>query len=497
MVALAKIGLDAPDWKILPLFAERLTRPDQEIRETSALAMGISQMPESVPNLIALLKDDETGRKLTGRSNVDDRTRTFAAYGLGLVAHATSNTDVKRSAFDALKAILDDDNESSRNIKIGVINAMRLIRPNVQGNEADAKLRQDVIDSLWAYYEKKLGQGEQQIQAHVPPAIATLLGRGGDKTGKFKDAFAGELEEKFGKRANNVYESAALALGTLCEATKADEKYSKALLDYSENGREPQARYFATMALAQIGGEKNRIDLLKKLEKARTIEKPWAAISLGVLAFNTAQAQGANAAVDSTIGSALQRTLNDEKNDDVQAATAVALGLCKFVDAADDIRQLLDKYKKRDELAGYLCIGLALMDDRRSIELIREIVKTSVRRPDLLKQAAIALGKMGDKQAAKDLTDLLTDVQDRNLAKLAAISSALGFIGDHRTIDPLVKMLHDDTLPELSRAFAAVALGGVADKEELPWNSKIAVDLNYRAAVETLTNQVSGILDIL
>ena len=43
----------------------------------------------------------------------------------------------------------------------------------------------------------------------------------------------------------------------------------------------------------------------------------------------------------------------------------------------------------------------------------------------------------------------------------------------------------------------AVALGGVADKEPLPWNSKIAVNLNYRAAVDTRTNGSSGIWDIL
>ena len=77
------------------------------------------------------------------------------------------------------------------------------------------------------------------------------------------------------------------------------------------------------------------------------------------------------------------------------------------------------------------------------------------------------------------------------------IASALGFIGDRRTISPLVKMLFNPELTEISRAFAAVALGGVADKEPLPWNSKIGTDMNYRAAVETLTNQVNGILDIL
>ena len=58
-------------------------------------------------------------------------------------------------------------------------------------------------------------------------------------------------------------------------------------------------------------------------------------------------------------------------------------------------------------------------------------------------------------------------------------------------------MLFDQSLTDLSRAFAAVALGGVADKEPLRWNSKISVNMNYRAAVETLTNGSSGILDIL
>ena len=57
--------------------------------------------------------------------------------------------------------------------------------------------------------------------------------------------------------------------------------------------------------------------------------------------------------------------------------------------------------------------------------------------------------------------------------------------------------MQNESITPLSRAFAAVALGGVADKEPLRWNSKIAVDMNYRAAVETLTNRQSGVLDIL
>jgi hypothetical protein len=59
-------------------------------------------------------------------------------------------------------------------------------------------------------------------------------------------------------------------------------------------------------------------------------------------------------------------------------------------------------------------------------------------------------------------------------------------------------MLQSDGLTETARGFAAVALGIVGDKEPLPWNTKIALDLNYRAATQTLTDpHGTGILDIL
>lgn len=85
----------------------------------------------------------------------------------------------------------------------------------------------------------------------------------------------------------------------------------------------------------------------------------------------------------------------------------------------------------------------------------------------------------------------------QNLATMGAISSALGLIGDRRSVQPLLKSLFDEELTPLSRAFAAVALGGIADKESQPWNAKISRNSNFRASVETLTNGHSGILDIL
>ncbi len=83
------------------------------------------------------------------------------------------------------------------------------------------------------------------------------------------------------------------------------------------------------------------------------------------------------------------------------------------------------------------------------------------------------------------------------VAVVSALAQAIGFIGDRDSIAPLAKALANKKLKTLPRAFSAVALGLVGDKESLPWNSKIAEGLNYRASVETLTGSGTGILDIL
>lgn len=53
------------------------------------------------------------------------------------------------------------------------------------------------------------------------------------------------------------------------------------------------------------------------------------------------------------------------------------------------------------------------------------------------------------------------------------------------------------TLLDLAQAFVAAALGGIGDKDMLPWNTPLAEDINYRARVDTLTNGRTGVLDIL
>lgn len=507
MVAMAKIGTNHPDFKLIDVFQPRLRKSDQEIRETAALSIGIAAIAgeQEMDLLVDLALDKDKGRAATGGS-VDDRTRSFATYGLGLTAHKTTEVAIKRRAFEAMKELLTND-ASSRNLKVAAINGMAILNIGTSSEE-ERTLLADALKVLETYFMKSVGSGEQLIQAHCPGAIAKLIGRDHERSDYYKELFAAELLEKGKVKRSSIFigQSCAQALGLLAkpyddkdEKKCPDGKYSKLLADVWRDHKDVQTRNYAIVSLGVIGGAQNREVLLREFDRSKgELVRTWCALSIGVMAFfqHEQNAKNGVSEVDSLVADTLGKAFKEVKTPSLTGALGIALGLAKARDAADEMRRrMLDNIAK-EEMAGYLCVGLALMNDTASIEDINSVVAKSVRRPELLQQAAIALGKLGDKRVAETLQQLLTDGEP-NLAKLSAIASALGFIGDSRTIAPLRKLLFDDKLQELSRAFAAVALGGVADKEPLPWNSKISQHINYKASVDTLTNKSTGILDIL
>jgi HEAT repeat protein len=504
MVAMAKIGVDHAEFKLRDVFKPRLQKNDQEVRESAALAIGIAAIAgdEEVELLAGLALDKEVGRQAYGGTAIDNRTRSFATYGLGLTAHKTTNLEVKKKAFEAMRTLLNDEKIVDRNLKVAAIQGMSILNIGT-ASDGEAGLLRDVVKVLKDYYLKPLGSGEQLIQAHCPTSIAKLLGRNHADVNEFKELFADDLQDKGKVKRGSIFipQSCALAIGLLSQPydekdakKNPDSKYVDLLLEAWRGHKDVQTRNFAMVSLGFVGGKLMHPVLIKEFDKAgKNQEKPWCAMALGVLShFRHEQKQD----VDPIIGQTLADALKVAKEPSQVGALAIALGLNKHLDAADEMRTRMKDNIAKEDMAGYLCIGLALMNDATSIETIRGILPQSVRRFDLLQQAAIALGKLGDKRVAEDLQKLMTEGEP-NLAKLSAIASAIGFIGDQRTIKPLKDMLFDTKLGELSRAFAAVALGGIADKEPLPWNSKIGVNSNYRAAVETLTNSQTGILDIL
>ncbi len=170
----------------------------------------------------------------------------------------------------------------------------------------------------------------------------------------------------------------------------------------------------------------------------------------------------------------------------------MAAGLFGNRESTEELLERLSKTAK-DDARGYVALGLGLLGDRRAIDPIQEVVEQSAYRPGLLKQAAVALGLLGDREVSRSLVQMLAEAD--GLATQAALASALGQIGEGGAI---ALLLGDATLTDTARGFAAVALGLVAEKELLPWNEKFSRDVNYRAATQTLNSTAgTGVLNLL
>ncbi len=498
LMAMAKPGQDHADFRLVAdVMAPRLIGNDQEIRETAALAIGLTgQATAAHLDLLAgLARDTAAGRTAAGQAEVSDRTRAFACYGLGLLASGSDRLHTRHRAATSLLALVQDRRLASRNVRVAAIVALGMLQPEkAEGAGADA-LRDLVVDSLLDYFDQDLGPGDEFMQSHCPPAVARLTGRDGPRADALRARFTRELARTERRRGAPITQSLALALGMLGrpvdDDTAPDFAVSDVLLRTWHAHPDAQTRYFAVVALGQIGGAWNRTALLRDLDRAgKALELPWLGLALGVHAWQRRQ----DGHVDQAAADALLAAMQQVRAPGTQAALALAVGLTGHRPAGDTLRGLLAETRE-DWLAGHLCIGLALLGDPKAQDSLRDVLDRSLRRPELLRQAAIGLSVLGDRRVAGDLIERLG--AEANLARLAAIAGALGHIGDRRTIGRLIEVLGDTGHTALARAFAAAALGGIVDRHALPWQTAIRGHVNYRSAPETLWDGEAGVLDIL
>ena len=523
MVALAKIG-DEPSEdgtsKFQSAIAPFLRDANQEIAETAAVALGILGNPASVEDLKHLLMDTPSERmRLVGsEAGVNYRTRAFAAYGLGQIGYYTEDPAVRQDIVNTLWEICESPRMSTRDVKVAAIIAMGLVPLDVAVEEAPAPEekeekgstaptnRKEQIEYLVEFFQDEKDKNKHfLVRAHAPRAIANLL----DGAPEMKPEVVAALEPYVSKRGNvgvrELRQSASLAFGQLgdLDDDKEDVAIRKALQDAAGNA-DQQVKNFSVIALGQIGGRPGTGDdpmagedevrkyLLTQLAKGKTQVKPWAGLAIGVMErglVDNKQQQSTSALA------ALRSSLQGTKTKIEVGAYAIAAGIAGDIEAEKILLEKLDTMAD-DEVRGNIAIGLGLMNSVASMEPIQQVVEKSKYRGELLKQAAIALGLLGDKEVVTSLVGQLEEA--KTLSTQAAIASALGFIGDARSVDPLVKMLQEESRTGAARGFAAVALGIVADKEQLPWNAKFSVNINYRANTTTLTGGGgTGLLDIL
>ena len=111
LMSLAKIG-NLDDYsnfgeKIVPFLSDS----NQEISETAALSLGILGSEKYIDLLISLATNSVEGRKAVGRTNeVPYRTRSFALYGLGLIASESTDENIVNSISITLRETLISPN---------------------------------------------------------------------------------------------------------------------------------------------------------------------------------------------------------------------------------------------------------------------------------------------------------------------------------------------------------------------------------------------------
>lgn len=542
LIALAKIG-DGPSERGASRFGDVIARyldaPSQEVRETAALALGIlgGADRENLDRLFALMGDSVEGRRLTGnpQQGVPLRTRTFAAYGLGLVGRRAVELSLDAARDEIVnalaKALAPAEREASQDLAAAIVISLGLV-PLPSSGDSDAFDRtmdhaaSGVVDSLEAQVALLCAVLEDKgldrfMRAHVPTALGRLVRSSDGAVQQGLEAQVAELllrplDPKAGRGTpEEIQQSCALALGLIGDADNdpLDQRIRATLMDAHRN-HQRQTKDFALIALAKIAGREGEVSvddagasglarrtsargevagfLTERLTKGRSGEQHYAGLAIGVL-HNRLREQGARP-IPASLLALHERLVAADGADDI-GAFSVASGLAGSIDSKKQLEGKLLK-TRTPAARGYVALSLGMLGATSSIDLIKDIVEDSEYEPELLKQAAIALGLLGDKRTVSMLCEMLLEA--RSLSSQAALATALGIIGDRRSVDALISMLQDETLTGTARAFAAAALGLVADKEPLPWNSKIGVDLNYRASVETLNaTDGKGVLNIL
>lgn len=498
LLALAKVSIQEQADAQVQAFRPFL-RDEQEISETAALAFGILQSPKALDTLVELLRDSRTGRRLTDRDiEVDTRVRTFSAYGLGLIGSASEKRALTAYIESVLWDVLQKGGEPTPDIGVACVISLGLL-------QTDQPV--PLVEKLLAFLNDELP--DHLIRAHVPNAVARLLKH--STNWQLRETAIKQFLELLDKRSTKteVRQSCAQTLGVLVPANSPlAPQVVETLLHATVEDNNRMVRNFALMSLAYIAADGGPSDplvyekilplMLKRLNSGATLERPWYGLALGVMV-----ARGRDkgySAWPSVVTLGVRERFRVTKAPLQRSAFAISLGLMEHQNSKSLLHSAMMNTQE-PEFRGYCATALGLMGAKEHAEDIRKILAGSRRKPDLLQRVAIGLGLMGDKQSVPVLVELIRPQRGGTppLAVMAAAATALGFIGDRRAVDPLVHILENPDMKDLARAFAAVALGTVANKEMLPWNSKIAEDLNYIATVPTLTDPANqnGILDLL
>lgn len=519
MVALAKLGHagHADAEQILEALRPFVKDSKVLVSETAVMAMGILGSPLALDDLEALLAGGSRGIKLAG-AKVSTRVRALAAVGLGLVGESTPDLATRVRITGILAKVLDSgESFAQQDIPVAAVASLALvplpetpveaaILKAAQGDAPHAACnsrRAQVAFVRGIAEPKRQGERAVALRAHAVRALGHLVR---DVDGPMRHDVLDLMNALLSARGGDteqVQVAAIQMLGLLadCDGDKADKNSRKTILLQAKDGR-PLIRRLARIAAGRVapregtgpkagaGRRELQTSLERGLSRAKSREKAWCALSLGLICHGDLQA---GRAPDAKLVRSLRTAGKKAKGPLDVGAYAIALGLARDSDA---LRILLERYESTSEenAGGQIALGLGLLGEGAAVEALLGSLSKSKNRPQRLLNTAIALGLLGERDAAPLLVGMVTEAG--NITSQAAAAVALGWIGDGRCVAPLLLQVKGAARSDYSTAFAMVALGRIGSKRELPWNATMAEDVPYTSITSTLVDGRGGVLDV-
>jgi HEAT repeat protein len=445
--------------------------------ESAALALGL--LPGLAPEEVAAVRD--TCLRAVADESLRTRERTWAAVSLGLQRD--------RDAVPALFRILTESRFADENVPCGILAGIGLAGPGAgdclvpDGRGGEQPLLGALIEAFEPAAER-LGRLDltDRIRSFVGYALAKM---------ERPDALDGVLRALRSRRAGLIHRrSAAIAAGALGAVAppEAQERAVAALRAFlGKSNGDRSGENFAVIALSQVGTADALRTCLGVCAEGTNDRRAFSALGLAtrLLLRERAGAGGTDAALRGEFVDLLRRLSERVKDRDTVAALFLARGMLRERTAIDPLLLVAGDPGRDPVLRGYACVSLGLLGD--ASPRVKETLRLALRdrkSSELRSDAATGLGLLRDADVVRTLLEELRSA--KSLAVKAQVIQAIGTIGDHSAIEPLVGILEDPGENEGTRAMAAVGLGMIGDLEEIARLARLSKNYNYRASVRDI-----------
>jgi len=427
------------------------------------------QATESAVLALGILPDLEAGRKEVVRrilleaiedEDLRTRERTWAAVCLGLQRD--------QAALPRLMQLLGR-RYANDNIPAGILAGIGLI--------GDGSVRTEIEE---IFLTRRVGDRDISPRVQAFAAYALLkMGHPGSLAPVLKVL----RSRRTGREVRRASAIAAGVLGAKAPDELKDEAVQALLRYVRRSGGDPSGEHFALIALSHIGTDRALNALLDYAKDGKYGQRPFAALGLATPVHYRGDAMDAD--MRRRIVERLIRLSRKVRDTDTKAAFLLARGLVKDETAIDELIGTVAQRRTDPMLRGYACVALGLIGEARTD--VKDVIKLALRErksTDLRRNAATGLGLLHDADAVRFLIRELEKA--RSFAVQGQLITAIGTIGDHQAIPPLIRILDDASQPAATRAMAAVGLGMIGDVRELPALSRLSKNYNYRASVPDL-----------